>query len=71
MKLRGDDADLGLRPLLKVGRIAVEENVDWLTADFNCTVREPAYVNAILDRLMRRASSALRDAPLRGAAVPL
>ncbi len=26
--------------------------MDWLTADFNCTVTDPAYVNAILDRLM-------------------
>ena len=25
--------------------------VEWLTADFNCTVRDPAYVNEILDRL--------------------
>jgi hypothetical protein len=30
----------------------VEEGVDWLTADFNCTVNEPDYVNAILDRLV-------------------
>ena len=28
-------------------------NVDWLTADFNCTVEQPEYVNAILDRLMK------------------
>ena len=33
--------------------IAVEGDVDWLTADFNCTVTDPAYVNAILDRLLR------------------
>ena len=52
VKLRGDDADWDYDRLLKVGRIAVEEGVDWLTADFNCTVSEPAYVNAILDRLM-------------------
>jgi L-alanine-DL-glutamate epimerase-like enolase superfamily enzyme len=52
VKLRGDDADWDYDRLLKVGRIAVEEGVDWLTADFNCTVNEPAYVNAILDRLM-------------------
>ena len=30
----------------------MEEGVDWLTADFNCTVSEPAYVNDILDRLL-------------------
>ena len=52
VKLRGDDSDWDYDRLLKVGRIAVEEGVDWLTADFNCTVNEPAYVNAILDRLI-------------------
>jgi L-alanine-DL-glutamate epimerase-like enolase superfamily enzyme len=52
VKLRGDDADWDFDRLLKVGRIAVEEGVDWLTADFNCMVNEPSYVNAILDRLM-------------------
>jgi L-alanine-DL-glutamate epimerase-like enolase superfamily enzyme len=52
VKLRGDDADWDYDRLLKVGRIAVEEGVDWLTADFNCTVGEPSYVNAILDRLL-------------------
>ena len=53
VKLRGDDADWDNRRLERVGRIAVEEGVTWLTADFNCTVREPAYVNGILDRLLR------------------
>jgi L-alanine-DL-glutamate epimerase-like enolase superfamily enzyme len=52
VKLRGDDAEWDYDRLLKVGRIAIEEKVDWLTADFNCTVGEPAYVNAILDRLL-------------------
>jgi L-alanine-DL-glutamate epimerase-like enolase superfamily enzyme len=52
VKLRGDDAEWDYDRLLKVGRIAVEEGVDWLTADFNCTVGEPAYVNTILDRLV-------------------
>ena len=52
VKLRGDDPDWDYDRLLKVGRIAVEEEADWLTADFNCTVGDPAYVNAILDRLL-------------------
>jgi L-alanine-DL-glutamate epimerase-like enolase superfamily enzyme len=52
VKLRGNDPAWDYDRLVKVGTIAVEEGVDWLTADFNCTVREPAYVNAILDRLM-------------------
>ena len=36
---------------MKIGAIAEAHGVDWLTADFNCTVMEPAYVNEILDRL--------------------
>ena len=53
VKLRGDDAAWDYGRLLRVGRVALVEGVDWLTADFNCTVREPSYVNIILDRLMR------------------
>jgi L-alanine-DL-glutamate epimerase-like enolase superfamily enzyme len=53
VKLRGDDAAWDYERLVRVGRIGVEKGVDWLTADFNCTVEEPAYVNHILDRLMR------------------
>lgn len=52
VKLRGDDAAWDYARLTAVGRIAVEEGVDWLTTDFNCTVTDPAYVNTILDRLM-------------------
>ncbi len=53
VKLRGDDAASDYDRLEKVGKLAIDENVDWLTADFNCTVGEPQYVNAILDRLMK------------------
>jgi L-alanine-DL-glutamate epimerase-like enolase superfamily enzyme len=53
VKLRGDDFAWDFDRLVKVGRLAIEENVDWLTADFNCTVHEPEYVNAILDRLVK------------------
>jgi L-alanine-DL-glutamate epimerase-like enolase superfamily enzyme len=52
VKLRGDVPEWDYARLKKVGEIGVEEGVDWLTADFNCTVSEAAYVNAILDRLM-------------------
>jgi len=52
VKLRGNDAVWDLERLVQVGRIAIEKGVDWLTADFNCTVTDPAYVNGILDRLM-------------------
>jgi L-alanine-DL-glutamate epimerase-like enolase superfamily enzyme len=51
VKLRGDDAAWDYGRLEKVGRIAVQNGVDWLSADFNCTVTEPDYVNELLDRL--------------------
>ena len=51
IKLRGNDAVWDYERVLRVGRIAIDTNVDWLTADFNCTVTEPNYVNDLLDRL--------------------
>ena len=53
VKLRGDDFEWDYNRLLKVGQLAIEEGAPWLTADFNCTVHEPEYVNAILDRLVK------------------
>ena len=52
VKLRGNDAAWDYERLVKVGHIAIENGVWWLTSDFNCTVTEPAYVNDILDRLI-------------------
>jgi L-alanine-DL-glutamate epimerase-like enolase superfamily enzyme len=52
VKLRGNDAAWDYARFVTVGKIAIEEGVDWLTSDFNCTVTDPAYVNAILDRLV-------------------
>lgn len=52
VKLRGDDYAWDYDRLVKVGQIAIEEQVDWLTADFNCTVDDPSYVNRILDQLV-------------------
>ncbi len=51
VKLRGNDAGWDYERLAKVGAIGIGHGVLWLTADFNCTVTEPAYVNEILDRL--------------------
>lgn len=51
VKLRGNDGAWDYERLQRVGRIALENGVDWLSADFNCTVRDPEYVNVILDRL--------------------
>ena len=51
IKLRGNDPAWDYQRLLRVGHIGLENDVDWLTADFNCTVTDPAYVNELLDRL--------------------
>jgi len=52
VKLRGNDWDWDYRRMVRVGEIAISGGVDWLTSDLNCTVTDPEYVNAILDRLM-------------------
>ncbi len=51
VKLRGTDAPWDLARLVKVGTLALPAGVELLTADFNCTVTDPAYVCDILDRL--------------------
>ncbi|MCB1227763.1 MAG: hypothetical protein KDK99_18235 [Verrucomicrobiales bacterium] len=53
VKLRGTDAEWDMERLKRVGRIGLGRGVSWLSADFNCTVRDPAYVNEILDQLLR------------------
>jgi L-alanine-DL-glutamate epimerase-like enolase superfamily enzyme len=52
VKLRGTDMDWDYERLVRVGEIAESGGVDWLTSDFNCTVTDPSYVNAILDQLV-------------------
>ncbi len=52
IKLRGNDADWDYDRLVRVGKCALETGVHSLSADFNCCVREPSYVNGILDRLL-------------------
>ena len=54
IKLRGDDTVWDYQRLQRVGAIAIEHGVSWLTADFNCTVTEPGYVNDILDQLVQK-----------------
>ncbi len=51
VKLRGNDYEWDYQRLTKVGRIAVQHDVNWLTSDFNCLVTDPKYVNELLDRL--------------------
>src|SRR3954451_5039016 len=53
IKLCGNDSEWDFARFLRVGRIASEYQIEWLSADFNCTVREVDYVNEILDRLSR------------------
>ena len=55
IKLRGNDAAWDYERLLRIGQISLEEGVLWLSADFNCTVHDPAYVTQILDRLRDEA----------------
>ena len=52
IKLRGTDAAWDFDRIVRIGNIAIEEGSEWLTADFNCTVTDPAYVCEILDRLL-------------------
>lgn len=53
VKLRGNDQEWDYRRFVNVGHIAREHDVRWLSADFNCTVTDPAYVNEVLDRMKR------------------
>jgi len=57
VKLRGNDSAWDYLRLVRVGMIAMNSGVEWLSADFNCTVEDPAYVNEILDRLRLEHSS--------------
>jgi L-alanine-DL-glutamate epimerase-like enolase superfamily enzyme len=51
VKLRGNDEHWDYQRLLRVGQVAADHGADWLSADFNCTVNDPDYVNSLLDRL--------------------
>ena len=51
IKLRGNEAGWDYARTVKVGQLALQTGVQCLSADFNCTVTDPAYVNEILDRL--------------------
>jgi L-alanine-DL-glutamate epimerase-like enolase superfamily enzyme len=54
IKLRGNDAEWDFQRLAKIGKISDAANVTALSADFNCTVTDPSYVNEILDRLRHK-----------------
>jgi len=52
IKLRGNDAAWDYQRLVRIDEIGAPLGVDQLTADFNCTVTDPAYVNELLDRML-------------------
>jgi L-alanine-DL-glutamate epimerase-like enolase superfamily enzyme len=51
IKLRGNDAIWDYGRMVRVGKIALQHGVEHLSADYNCTVTDPTYVNEMLDRL--------------------
>jgi L-alanine-DL-glutamate epimerase-like enolase superfamily enzyme len=53
VKLRGNDLLWDFDRLRHVARISLPLGVEYLSADFNCTVTEPEYVSEVLDRLNR------------------
>lgn len=53
VKLKGIDDKWDYERMVKVGNIALKYNVEYLSCDFNCMVKEVSYVNEILDRLKR------------------
>ncbi len=53
IKLGGTNQEWDYQRLVRVGELAMQNGVRRLSADFNCMVHEPAYVNEILDRLAK------------------
>ncbi len=51
IKLKGNDAAWDFQRLAKVSSIGMARGVEFLSADFNCTVLSPGYVEEVLDRL--------------------
>jgi L-alanine-DL-glutamate epimerase-like enolase superfamily enzyme len=51
IKLRGNDDEWDYNRIIAVSNVALSNDVEWLSVDFNCTVSDPEYVNAMLDRL--------------------
>lgn len=53
IKLTGRDAEWDYNRMVNVGKIALRYGIEALSPDFNCLVKEPAYVNDILDHLKK------------------
>ncbi|OAM90581.1 hypothetical protein OH491_02300 [Termitidicoccus mucosus] len=52
IKLHGNDAAWDYARLVRIAEIGRGLGVLWLCADYNCAVADPAYVTAMLDRLL-------------------
>ena len=52
IKLKGNDQAADLQRILDIGKVAIENSIEWLSTDFNCTVKKADYVNEILDQLL-------------------
>ncbi|MFA6930122.1 MAG: hypothetical protein WCT05_07325, partial [Lentisphaeria bacterium] len=53
IKLTGVDAAWDFQRMVSVGNIALQYHCSALSPDLNCQVRDPVYVNELLDRLQR------------------
>ncbi|MCK9316408.1 MAG: hypothetical protein M0Q48_09750 [Verrucomicrobia bacterium] len=51
VKLRGNDSAWDYDRIVQVGRVGIEQGVNWLCADFNGQVAHAEYLSAILDRI--------------------
>lgn len=51
IKLTGTDSNWDYERIVNVGKIALQHGCTALSTDFNCLVKDPEYVNAILDKL--------------------
>ena len=53
IKLTGVDAEWDFQRMVAVGEIAMQNHCTALSPDLNCQVRDPEYVNLLLDRLQK------------------
>ncbi len=53
IKLTGSDAAWDYERTVNVGKLALQHGCHALSTDFNCLVKDPQYVNAILDKLQQ------------------
>ncbi len=60
VKLRGNDPAWDFARMAAVGEIARAQDVEWLSADFNCCSPSPEAVNVTLDRLRDEAPDTYR-----------